>query len=158
MRATSGSLITSGMVAVALFAAGCSHLADNTPVGVASYTGAPSTDTTHAVPPKVRVSGRILGVTFTVPTQGSADSMHFEAVRRARIRVMQNVLVNGEASQVLAVEMLSDDSGGYVIRDLPGGYYVVYAYPPAGSAYSQNWSYLAALDPEVKLDVYVWKK
>ncbi len=157
MRATSGPLIMSGMAALALFAAGCSHLADNTPVGVASYTGAPSTDTTHAVPPKVRVSGRILGVTFTVPTQGS-DSMHFEPVRHAKIRVMQNVLVNGESSQVLAVEMLSDDAGGYMIKDLPGGYYVVYAYPPAGSAYAQNWSYLAALDPEVKLDVYVWKK
>lgn len=107
---------------------------------------------------KVAVSGRILGINVIAPTAGSRDTIQFVPVALAKIRVMRNVLVNGAASQVLAAELTSDAAGQFSIKDLAGGYYIVYADPPEGSGYEKNWSYLAALKPEVTVDVYLWKK
>ena len=125
--------------------------------GVAQYNGPLTPDTTPATPAKVRVTGHVLGATAHAPT-GTGDSISFEPVPHARLRIMRNVIVDGTATQVLAIELLTGDHGEYTVTGLPGGYYIVYAYPPTGSVYADNWSYLAAMQTEVTTDVYVWKK
>jgi hypothetical protein len=71
---------------------------------------------------------------------------------------MRNVLVNGVATQVLAIELTTDAAGRFSVKELPGGYYIAYADPPAGSPWAPNWAYLAATSPAVNVDVYLWKR
>jgi hypothetical protein len=106
----------------------------------------------------VQVSGRVLAVVVISPTPDVRDTLRFEPIAGAKLRVMRNLLVDGKAVQRLAAELVSDANGTYALRDLPGGYYVVYADPPAGSQYSSSFSYLAATKPEVKLDIYLWRR
>lgn len=123
-------------------------------------TKPPPRDTLDTMPPlpeKVAVSGRVLGMVAVTPTAGSRDTMRFDPVPGARVRIMRNVLVNGASSQVLSVELVTDANGRFS-ASLAGGYFVVYAEPPAGTIWSKSFSYLAANRPEVSVDVYLWKR
>jgi hypothetical protein len=93
-----------------------------------------------------------------VPAPGTRDTIRFDPVAGAKVRIMRNVLVNGRATQVLALELTTGVTGAFAVKDLPGGYYVVYADPPEGSPWSPNFSYLAATKAQVSVDVYLWKK
>ena len=152
MRLTSRTLLVTAPFVLAM---ACAGVADHSPLGIAWYSGVPGIDTTPGAPAKVKVSGRILGV--TPAPAGSADSLHYEAIGRARIRIMHNVIVGGQASEVLAVELVANDAGEFTVNNLPGGYYIVYADPPAGSIYQKSWSYLSAMQTQVSLSVYLWK-
>jgi hypothetical protein len=143
------------VAAVCALAAGCGGLADQSPLGVARYPGVAGIDTTPGAPPKVKVSGRVVGV--TPAPAGSADSLKYEGIARAKVRIMRNVVVNGTVSEVLAIELLSNNAGDFTVNDLPGGYYVVYADPPAGSIFQKSWTYLSALQTQVAVQVYLWK-
>ncbi|MEW5915394.1 MAG: hypothetical protein AB1762_03270 [Gemmatimonadota bacterium] len=124
-------------------------------------TQKPPRDTLDSMPPlpeKVQLSGRVLAVTVIAPGPGVRDTLRFEAIAGAKVRVMRNLLVDGQATQRLAAERVTDANGAFTVRDLAGGYYVVYADPPAGSPYQSSFSYLAATKPEVKVDVYLWRR
>jgi hypothetical protein len=119
--------------------------------------GASAPVDTMKPPPTIpfRVSGRILGVRVT---HGSADTLAFEPIVGARIRIHRNILVDGEARQVLAAETTSGANGAYDVKSLAGGYYIVSVEAPPGSRYRDGWTYLSGISPEVKLDVHLWPK
>jgi hypothetical protein len=152
MRLTSRTLL---VTASFTFAMACAGAADQSPLGVAWYSGLPGIDTTPGAPAKVKVSGRIVGVSQA--PAGSADSLQYQPIARAKIRIMHNVVENGQASEVLAVQLVANDAGEFTVNNLPGGYYIVYADPPAGSIYRGSWSYLSAMQPLVAATVYLWK-
>ncbi|HJU76282.1 MAG TPA: hypothetical protein VJ717_21255 [Gemmatimonadaceae bacterium] len=119
----------------------------------------PPPDTLDSMPPlpqKVAVNGRVLGIVPITPTAGSRDTLRFDPIAGAKVRIMRNVLVNGAATQVLAAELVTDVNGRFS-ASLTGGYYVLYAEPPAGTDWSKSLSYLAASRPEVTVDLYLWK-
>jgi len=72
------------------------------------------------------------------------DTLRFDPIAGVNVRIMRNVLVNGVATQVLAAQLVTDALGRFAVKDLAGGYYVVYAEPPAGSVWSNSFSYLDA--------------
>jgi hypothetical protein len=115
-------------------------------------------DTLPRLPEKVQLSGRVLAVTVIAPAPGVRDTLRFDPIAGAKVRVMRNLLVDGKATQRLAAELVTDANGAFAVKDLAGGYYVVYADPPAGSPYQSSFSYLAATRPEVKVDVYLWRR
>jgi hypothetical protein len=115
-------------------------------------------DTMPPVPAKVALSGRVLAVVVVVPSAGMRDTLRFDPIAGAKVRIMRNLLVNGTASQVLAAELTSDGAGRFSVKDLAGGYYVVYVDPPAGSIWEKNFAYLAATQPNVSVDVYLWRR
>ena len=124
-------------------------------------TEKPPRDTLDTIPPrpeKVNVSGRVLGVVVITPAPGVRDTLRFDPIAGVNVRIMRNVLVNGVAKQVLAAELVSDAAGRFAVKDLAGGYYVVYAEPPAGSIWSNSFSYLDANRPEVSVDVFLWRR
>ena len=115
-------------------------------------------DTTPPVPEKVQLSGRVLGVVVIDPAPGVRDTLRFDPVAGMPLRIMRNVLVDGLAKQVLALQLTSDAQGRFSAKELPGGYYVIYAEPAAGSPWAPSFSYLAATKADVTVDVYVWKR
>ena len=120
------------------------------------------TDTTKPPPASVRVFGQILGVTVpdssTDSTAAPTDTLSFEPIVGARIRIFRNVLVNGDSSQVFVADARSRANGVYEVKGLAGGYYTVTATPPAGSGYARGSAFLAATAPDVRLDVYLFPK
>ena len=114
-------------------------------------------DTIAELPSSARVHGRVLGVSVTAPVQGSADTLSFEPVAGAPIKIYRNVLVDGGATQVLAAETISGGSGEYEVQGLEGGYYIIRVTAPAGVPYSDNWEYLAATSSDVEVNVYHWR-
>jgi hypothetical protein len=155
------SLIAVGVITVAA----CSDRTTTAPGAALSQApgvdkaGASSTD---SVPPQLaasfNVSGRVLAVSRSAPVAGSADTLHFDSVAGAAIKVYRNVLVNGAATQVLAAETTSGAGGEYRVNGLAGGYYVVQAAAPAGSPYADSFAYVAGTASEMKTDVYLWRK
>jgi hypothetical protein len=124
-------------------------------------TQKPPRDTLDTMPPlpeKVATSGRVLAIVVIPPTTGGRDTLRFDPIAGAKVRIMRNLLVDGKATQRLAAELVTDANGAFAVKDLPGGYYVVYADPPAGSPYNSSFSYLFANKPEVKVDVYLWRR
>jgi hypothetical protein len=118
-------------------------------------------DTVDTLPPrpeKVNVSGRVLGVVVITPTPGARDTLRFDPLPGVNVRIMRNVLVDGVAKQVLAAQLVSDAQGRFAVKELAGGYYVVYAEPPAGSIWGNSFSYLNANRAEVTVDVYLWRR
>lgn len=115
-------------------------------------------DTLPRIPEKVAVSGRVLGMVLIEPAPGVRDTIRVDPVAGAKVRIMRNVLVNGVATQVLALELTTDAAGRFGVKDLPGGYYVAYADPPAGSPWAPSWAYFSATSSAVNVDVYLWKR
>lgn len=128
-------------------------------VGVADST---PTDTIKPPPASVRVFGQILGViapdSSIDSTAAPTDTISFEPIVGARIRIFRNILVNGDSSQVFVADARSKANGVYEVTGLAGGYYTVTATPPAGSGYGKGSAFLAATTPDVKLDVYLFPK
>jgi hypothetical protein len=113
-------------------------------------------DTSHYFAGDFTVHGRILGVSATTQPTAGSDTLSFEPLAGAAVRIIRNVLVNGAATQELAAETVSNDDGVYSVGGLPAGYYIVEAAPPSGSSYAAGWSYLAGQASDVKVDVYLW--
>ncbi|HET7550748.1 MAG TPA: prealbumin-like fold domain-containing protein [Gemmatimonadaceae bacterium] len=156
MRRSAAILFTLGMAALAA----CS---DQTSTGPAQATKSASTDptpgdTTHSYSGSFDVHGQVVGVTVLTPSSGVQDTLNYTPLSGAKIRVIHNLLVNGEAKQELAAETVSDAQGSYAVSGLEGGYYIVEAEPPSGSQYAAAQEYLAGQSPEVTLNVYLWKQ
>lgn len=156
MRRSAAILFTLGMAALAA----CS---DQTSTGPAQATksasGEPTPgDTTHSYSGSFDVHGRVLGVTVLAPSPGVQDTLNYTPLAGAKIRIIHNLLVKGEATQELAAEVVSDADGAFAVSGLEGGYYIVEADPPSGSQYAAGQEYLAGQSPDVTLNVYLWKQ
>jgi hypothetical protein len=114
-------------------------------------------DTMPPLPEKVAVSGKVVGLVFIEPAPGVRDTMRLDPLAGIKVRIMRNIIVNGSSAQELAAELVTDANGAFK-TSLKGGYYVVYAEPPANSIWNKSFSYLAATRPDVNVTVYLWKK
>ena len=117
----------------------------NTPLG-------PDSSTVTVIPDKVSLTGRVLALSVN---RANRDTLEFTGVARSNVRLMRNILVDGEARQVLIAEMTTSSDGAFAANNIPGGYYVVYAEPPAEAGLTNSYSLLAALKSHVQVDVYV---
>ncbi len=133
----------------------------NAPTGLQSIRSTDQSSagdsTSTVLPASVRVTGRILGVSATGPVSGATDTLRFEPIPAARIEVLRNVLVNGQAAQELAATLSADAEGRFRLDDLVGGHYIVQAAAP-GSGYAAGWEYLPATRSAVEISVYLWKE
>jgi hypothetical protein len=156
MRRSAAILFTIGVVALAA----CSDQTSTEPaLATRNAPGDPVPgDTAHLFSGSFDVHGQVLGVTVLTPSSGVQDTLNFTPVAGAKVRIIHNLLVNGEAKQELAAETVSDANGTYAVSGLEGGYYIVEAEPPAGSSYAAAQEYLAAQSPDVTLNVYLWKQ
>ncbi|HEY9427939.1 MAG TPA: hypothetical protein VIR34_12355 [Gemmatimonadaceae bacterium] len=156
MRRYAAILVTLGM---ALLAACSDQTSTGPDKAVATAGGDPTPgDTSHSYAGTFDVHGQILGVIAVAPSPGVQDTLHYTPLAGAKIRIMHNLLVNGEATQELAAETMSDAQGAYSVSGLEGGYYIVEAAPPTGSQYAAGQEYLAGQSPDVTLNVYLWKQ
>jgi hypothetical protein len=108
-----------------------------------------SSDTTRVSPASVDVSGQVLGVKraalgAVVVGDSSVTSYEFEPIAGARVAIVRNVLVDGEARQELVAETRSGRNGEFAFQRVPPGYYLLTANAPADSRYADNFTYLAA--------------
>src|SRR5262249_20399823 len=97
---------------------------------------------------------------YAVRSGGSGqgnDTLSYDAIGGVALKLMHNVLVNGEAQQELAGTFTSDAAGAYHFDNLPSGDYVLYAYPTTTSGDKGNYSLVPALSASVIVDVFVWK-
>ena len=120
----------------------------------------PPRDTAITPPPTVAsftLSGKVLGLTRTTASN-SADTLRADPIPGIPIRIMRNLLVNGQATQTLAAETTSDANGEYRATGLAGGYYVAYANPAAGSVWASNYVLIAGTTPNVTANIYLGRK
>ena len=154
MRLFAAILVTLGTAALAA----CSDQTSTGPaqdVAITTATPAPG-DSSHSFAGEFTVHGQVLGVTATTASPGVQDTLNYTPLSGVKIRIIHNLLVNGEATQELAAETVSDDEGAFAVSGLEGGYYIVEAEPPAGSRYAAGQEYLAGQSPDVTLNVYLW--
>ena len=123
------------------------------PVGT---TGGP-VDTTGVAPSSVNLSGHVFAMQATPGAQGS-DTLRYIPVGGISLRLMHNILVNGQSAQELAGTTVSGADGTYSFPKLPGGYYVLYAEPSAASGYAGAYSLVPGLQARVVVDVFVWRR
>jgi hypothetical protein len=143
----------------ALFAAGllaCSSVP--TDIRSARTADAPAAgDTTGGgLPARVRVTGRVLGVSAREPVAGSTDTLRHDPLPHARITLKRNILVNGQSAQEPAGTFTADAEGRFRL-DLAGGYYIIEASAP-GSGYRDGWEYLPATRAAVAVNLYLWRE
>jgi hypothetical protein len=121
-----------------------------TPIGPVDTSG-------HSFPSSFDLSGRVLAMSANSGAMGS-DTITYSPIGGVELKLYHNVLVDSAASQVLAGVTTSATDGSYHFSGVPGGYYVLYAYPSAASGYDGAYSLVPGIDPTVSIDVYVWKK
>jgi hypothetical protein len=140
------------VASVALITA-CSEGPMTAPV---SSTGGLPGDSGSVVPDRVDLSGRVLAVQANPSGQGS-DTLRAIPIGGVTLKLMHNFLVNGQSAQELWGTKVSASNGTYYFNNVPSGYYVLYAYPAAGSGYQGAYSLVPAQAASVTVDVYVWK-
>lgn len=114
------------------------------------------TDTSGVAPSFVNLSGHVFAVENAPAGQGS-DTLRYVPIGGVPLRLMHNILVNGQSAQELAGRVVADAGGTYRFDNLPSGYYVLYAEPAAGSGWSGSYSLVPAQQAAVTIDVFVWK-
>jgi hypothetical protein len=82
------------------------------------------TSTTPGFPSAVTIQGLVYRAGTGVPTDTGAVSMA-PPIAGVTIRVMHNVLRNGQATQDELARVTSGSEGEFSVSGLPGGYYVV---------------------------------
>ena len=137
---------------LALAACGGEHLA-----GPAAASGAGGgNDTSHVAPSVVNLSGHVFAVQSSPGGMGN-DTLSYVPIAGVPLKLMHNILVNGQSAQELAGTTVSDAAGAYHFNGLPSGYYVLYANPTAGSGYQGGYSLVPAQVAQTVIDVFVWK-
>jgi hypothetical protein len=122
-----------------------------------SSNGSHHDSTTSPTPPaSATVSGRVLGVTRVAAAPGVTDTLRYTPIAGASITVYHNVLENGAGKQVFVAQLTSGADGSYSLGTIPGGYYTLWVSGPNGSGYGAGWQYLAALQPAMTFDMYLW--
>ena len=159
------------LVAATIAVAACSERPTTAPIdqldqtadvgksnGKSNGTPNDSSTTPPPLPATFNLSGRVLGVTRRAPAPGVTDTLRFDPLAGVPLRIMRNLLVNGQATQVLAAETTSGASGEFRVDALAGGYYVIYATAPAGSPWVSNHTLVAGTSNEVLANVYLWRQ
>lgn len=92
----------------------------------ATFHPKPGVDTTTApgFPSAVTIQGLVYRAGTGVPTDTGAVSMA-PPIAGVTIRIMHNVLRNGQATQDELARVTSGPQGDFSVSGLPGGYYVV---------------------------------
>ncbi|MBK6781229.1 MAG: hypothetical protein IPI38_19760 [Gemmatimonadetes bacterium] len=90
------------------------------------------TSTTPGFPSAVTIQGSVYQAGTGVPTDTGAVSTALP-VPGVTVRIMHNVLRNGQAAQDEMARVTSDANGAWAVSGLPGGYYVVEGLTPAGT-------------------------
>jgi hypothetical protein len=152
------------LVAAVIALAACSDGPTTAPANELQQTpaigksnGTPNDSTPPPVLASFNLSGKVLGITRIAAAPGVADTLRHDPIPGIPLRIMRNLLVNGQATQQLAAEMTSGANGEYRVT-LPGGYYVVYATAPAGSPYVSNHALVAGTATDVTANVYLGQK
>jgi len=146
------------MKAIALVSLGaCSALAtsttdDDRQGALAKGNG---TDTTKFPVSSMHIHGRVLAI-VPVPATSSGDTLRFDAIGGASVKVQRNTLVNGVATQTVVAQVKTGTDGRYDIPSQPGGYYVVTATGAGGSGYGENYV-LVPVKSDAEVDVYLGK-
>lgn len=140
-------------VAAVLVVSAC--MSQTTPTSPSATSGTPG-DTNHVAPNTINLSGHVFAIQATPAAQGS-DTIHYIPIANVSLRLMHNILVNGNSAQELAGTGVSASDGSYRFGNLPGGYYVLYATPSSGSGYSGSYSLVPGQSENVVVDVFVWK-
>ncbi|HXI21280.1 MAG TPA: hypothetical protein VNH46_09355 [Gemmatimonadales bacterium] len=104
-----------------------------------TYQPRPGDDTTATVgfPSPVTIAGTVYRAGTGVPTDTGVVSTA-APLGGVTVRLMRNVLQNGQGVSVEMARAISDPRGEFSVGGLPGGYYVVQGLDPAGevAAYS----------------------
>jgi hypothetical protein len=128
-----------------------------TDMGASAKSGQAASDSSTELVATFALQGRVRGVSAKSGQYGG-DTLSYEPIAGAAVRIYRNLLVDGAATQVLAAQTTSDAAGQYRVEGLEGGYYIVKAVAPAGSPYADSWTYAAGTAPEVTADVYLWRQ
>jgi hypothetical protein len=121
-------------------------------------SGAVRVDTTTYSTDPVLVWGRVVAIAEIVPQPGSNDTLRFEPVSGATVRLVRNVRVNGVVEQESVAQTTSGPDGDYRVESVPGGYYIIDVTVPASSPYISGYGYLHALPPMATQVVHLRKK
>ncbi len=90
------------------------------------------TSTTAGFPSAVTIQGLVYRAGTGVPTDTGAVSMA-PPIAGVTVRIMHNVLRNGQATQDELARVTSGAQGDFSVSGLPGGYYVVEGLTPGGA-------------------------
>jgi hypothetical protein len=140
-------------VAAAVALSACTS--PSAPVQSSANAGGP-TDTSHVAPNRIALSGHVFAMQANPSAQGS-DTLHYIPIANVSLRLMHNILVNGNSAQELAGNTVSGADGSYRFGDLPSGYYVLYATPSSASGYSGSYSLVPGQSENTVVDVFVWR-
>jgi hypothetical protein len=115
-------------------------------------------DTTRYAPTPALLTGHVLAVTEIVPQPGSNDTLRFEGVGGASVRIVRNVRLGESVQQEVMAKTTSASDGSFRIENLPGGYYIIDVTVPASSPYASNTAYLHASASQVTQNVHLFRK
>jgi hypothetical protein len=131
----------------------CSEMPSSTRALTAGGGG----DTSQVAPDRVDLSGRVLAMQANPGGMGG-DTLRSVPIGGVTLKLMHNIIVDGASAQELTGTTVSGSDGRYHFNGIPGGYYVLYAYPSVSSGYQGSYSLVPAQAASVTIDVYVWKQ
>jgi len=108
-----------------------------------------------STPVTMHVFGRVLAI-VRIPGAAGNDTLRFDPIAGATIKLWHNVLSNGNASSVLVGQVTSGSNGAYEFPQQTGGYYWVAVSAPSSSGFGDAWS-LVPLDAQAEVNVYLGK-
>jgi hypothetical protein len=117
----------------------------------------PPTDTSgRVVVTTADVSGRVIGAILNRRATG-ADTLAHVPLAGVTVKLFRNGTVNGASTSTFVSEVVTGAGGTFSFGSIPGGYYLLRSYPPAGSGYGESLSYLDATRAQVSMNIYVWQ-
>jgi hypothetical protein len=103
------------------------------------------------------VSGKVISAVYDRGAT-NGDTVQFTPIAGATVKLFHNRMVDGASASVFISEVVTGADGAYRFGPIPGGYYLLRVYPPAGSGFGESLSYLPATRAEVTMNLYVWKR
>jgi hypothetical protein len=122
-------------------------------------TPRPPADTTPTNPvvTNAHVSGRVLGGTYNRAATGN-DTLQLAPMAGTTVKLFHNRMVDGRSASVEVGQVVTGADGAFSFGPIPGGYYLVRAYPPAASGFGESLSYLQLTQAQMTMNVYVWHR
>ena len=114
-------------------------------------------DSARPVATASHVSGRVFGGVYN-PAGTRNDTLSFLPIAGATVKLFHNRLIDGAGVSVFIGEVVTGADGAHRFGPIPGGYYLLRVYPPAGSGFGESLSYLAATQAQVTMNIHVWKR
>jgi hypothetical protein len=154
-----GSVRTCLWLATALGIAGCaadtSTITARELIDQTQHAAGNGDTSSRSMPTTMHVFGRVLAIVRVAGAAGN-DTLRFDPIAGATIKLWHNVLSNGNASSVLVGQAASGPNGSYDFPQQPGGYYWVAVSAPSSSGYGDATS-LVPLDAQAEVNVYLGK-